>query len=252
MKRFLLTVLAAILMVPMLSAGNYKSFTVAIYARAYEVDKMSDPHYLDSTWNIISKQMKVDKIYLETHRDKLIVPQKTIDAAKKFFKSKGLEVAGGITYTINDGNNFQTFSYATPEAAQLAREIERVSAARGLISDVLLEINIADEASKHGTGETSAEELLRAAAALPHLRVRGLMAVPPPADTPEENRPYFRKMRQLQEKLKALGLPGVQLSELSMGMTGDFETAIEEGSTMIRIGTAVFGRRLYHLPEEDR
>ncbi|MBP5154059.1 MAG: YggS family pyridoxal phosphate-dependent enzyme [Lachnospiraceae bacterium] len=111
---------------------------------------------------------------------------------------------------------------------QLAREIERVSAARGLISDVLLEINIADEASKHGTGETSAEELLRAAAALPHLRVRGLMAVPPPADTPEENRPYFRKMRQLQEKLKALGLPGVQLSELSMGMTGDFETAIEE------------------------
>lgn len=128
MKRFLLTVLAAILMVPALSAGNYKSFTVAIYARAYEVDKMSDPHYLDSTWNIISKQMKVDKIYLETHRDKLIVPQKTIDAAKKFFKSKGLEVAGGITYTINEGNNFQTFSYATPEEAQLAREIAEFTA----------------------------------------------------------------------------------------------------------------------------
>ena len=128
MKRFLLTALAIITMMPMLSAGNYKSFTVAVYARAYEVDKMSDPHYLDSTWNIISKQMKLDKIYLETHRDKLIVPQKTLDAAKKFFKSKGLEVAGGITYTINEGNSFQTFSYATPEEAKLAREIAEYTA----------------------------------------------------------------------------------------------------------------------------
>ena len=128
MKRLLLSALAVIMMMPMLSAGNYKSFTVAVYARAYEVDKMSDPHYLDSTWAIISKQLKVDKIYLETHRDKLIVPQKTLDAAKKFFQKQGLEVAGGITYTINEGNNFQTFSYATPEEAQLAREIAEYTA----------------------------------------------------------------------------------------------------------------------------
>ena len=128
MKRLILAALAAILMMPMLSAGNYKSFTVAVYARAYEVDKMSDPHYLDSTWTIISKQMKLDKIYLETHRDKLIVPQKTLDAAKMFFQKKGLEVAGGITYTINEGNYFQTFSYATPEEAKLAREIAEYTA----------------------------------------------------------------------------------------------------------------------------
>ena len=83
-------------------AGNYNGFKVAVYTRAYEVEKMKDLHWLDSTWTIISSQLKVDKIYLETHRDKLIVPEATLEQAKKYFLDKGIEVGGGITYTIKN------------------------------------------------------------------------------------------------------------------------------------------------------
>ena len=106
-----------------LSAGNYDSFKVSIYTRAYEVEKMKDMHWLDSTWNVISSQLTVDKIYLETHRDLLIVPDKTLEQAKHYFEARGLEVAGGITYTINEANNFETFSYSDPEHRKKVQEI---------------------------------------------------------------------------------------------------------------------------------
>ena len=104
-------------------SGNYKSFKVAVYVRAYEVEKMNDKHWLDSTWNIISSQVKIDKIYLETHRDLLIVPSETLEEAKKFFLDKGIEVGGGITYTVNESNNFETFSYSNPEHRKKVQEI---------------------------------------------------------------------------------------------------------------------------------
>jgi hypothetical protein len=103
-------------------AGNYESFKVSVYTRAYEVERMKDPKWLDSTWNIISSQLKVDKIYLETHRDLLIVPGETLLAAKKFFEDRGIEVGGGITYTINEGNNFETFCYSDPEHRKIVQE----------------------------------------------------------------------------------------------------------------------------------
>ena len=104
-------------------AGNYNGFKVSVYTRAYEVEKMKDLHWLDSTWNIISSQLKVDKIYLETHRDLLIVPDTTLEQAKKYFLDKGIEVGGGITYTINEANSFETFSYSNPEHRKKVREI---------------------------------------------------------------------------------------------------------------------------------
>jgi hypothetical protein len=104
-------------------SGNYKSFKVSVYTRAYEVEKMKDLHWLDSTWSIISSQVKVDKIYLETHRDLLIVPSETLEQAKKFFLSKGVEVGGGITYTINEANSFETFCYSDPEHRKIVQEI---------------------------------------------------------------------------------------------------------------------------------
>ncbi|MCR4569207.1 MAG: hypothetical protein K5661_02265 [Bacteroidales bacterium] len=109
-------------------AGNYKSYKVSVYARAYEVEKMADPEWLRSTWETISSQMDVDRIYLETHRDLLIVPQSTIDAAKKFFKARGVEVAGGITYTVNERNNFETFCYTNPEHRKKVQEIAEFTA----------------------------------------------------------------------------------------------------------------------------
>lgn len=108
--------------------AKHKNFTVSVYVRAYEVAKMKDTHWLDSTWDVISSQLDVDKIYLETHRDLLLVDDATIEKAKKFFGKKGIEVAGGITYTINESNNFETFCYSNPEHRRMVKHIAEVTA----------------------------------------------------------------------------------------------------------------------------
>lgn len=104
-------------------SGQYKNFTVSVYARAYEVRDMADLKKLEATWNEITQQVRVDKIYLETHRDQIIVEEKTLTAAKKFFTSRGIKVAGGITYTINERNLFETFCYSNPDHRKKAEEI---------------------------------------------------------------------------------------------------------------------------------
>ena len=106
-----------------MQAKAYDNFKVSVYVRAYEVDKMKDIHWLDSTWNVISQQLEVDKIYLETHRDLLIVDDATLEQAKKFFHDRGIETAGGITYTINEANSFETFCYSNPEHRKMVQKI---------------------------------------------------------------------------------------------------------------------------------
>jgi hypothetical protein len=106
----------------------YKNFTVSAYTRAYEVRDMADQKKLQETWDLISRQVKINKIYLETHRDKLIVDEKTLVSAIKFFKSKGLKVAGGITFTIDESNNFETFCFSNPEHRAMAKEIAEYTA----------------------------------------------------------------------------------------------------------------------------
>jgi len=109
-------------------AGNYKNFTVSVYMRAYEVRDMKDLRKLDSVWTEISKQVKVDKIYLETHRDKVTVDDTTIEKVKKYFLGKGIKVAGGITYTINESNRFETFCFSNPEHRKEAKRIAELTA----------------------------------------------------------------------------------------------------------------------------
>jgi hypothetical protein len=106
----------------------YKNFTVSVYTRAYEVRDMADLKKLQDTWALISSQVKIDKIYLETHRDLIIVDEKTLESAIGFFKSKGLKVAGGITYTVNESNNFETFCYSNPEHRKKVQEIAEYTA----------------------------------------------------------------------------------------------------------------------------
>jgi hypothetical protein len=106
----------------------YRNFIVSVYTRAYEVRDMVDQKKLEESWNLISQQVKIDKIYLETHRDQIIVDEKTLESAIKFFKSKGLKVAGGITYTINESNNFETFCYSNPEHRKKVKEIAEYTA----------------------------------------------------------------------------------------------------------------------------
>jgi hypothetical protein len=108
--------------------GNYKNFTVAIYARAYEVRDMSDLKKLETTWDEITRQLKVDKIYLETHRDKIVVDEMTLETAKKFFESRGVKVAGGITFTMDERNHFETFCYSNPDHRAKAKQLAEFTA----------------------------------------------------------------------------------------------------------------------------
>ena len=118
---------------------------------------------------------------------------------------------------------------------ELARELERRAAAGGRAVDALLQVNVADEATKGGVGSDAVGETLDAIGKLAHLRVRGLMAIPPEVEHAEDSRRWFRRLRELAERHG--------LRELSMGMSGDFEVAVEEGATMVRVGTAIFGPR---------
>jgi pyridoxal phosphate enzyme (YggS family) len=126
------------------------------------------------------------------------------------------------------------------DSERLARELDRQGGQAGKAVRCLVEVNLGGEASKSGTTEEGLRPLLEAAGGLRHLRIEGLMAIPPLLPDPEAVRPYFRRLRMLRDKLQSENFP---LAELSMGMTNDFEVAIEEGATLVRIGTAIFGPR---------
>ena len=111
------------------------------------------------------------------------------------------------------------------------------------MQDVLIEVNIAGEAAKAGVAMEEAVSLIKEAAKLKNISIKGLMTMPPYAENPEDSRPYFRTLRKLAGDTLKENIPGVSLQELSMGMSGDFEVAVEEGATMVRVGTAIFGER---------
>ncbi len=125
----------------------------------------------------------------------------------------------------------------------LARELDKQAAKVGKVQDVLIEVSIAGEAAKAGVAVPEAAALVREASKLGNISIKGLMTVPPLLDDPEQVRPYFRKLRETAAAIAAERIPGVSMQELSMGMSGDFEAGIEEGATMVRVGTAIFGER---------
>jgi hypothetical protein len=138
--------------------------------------------------------------------------------------------------------------FSAVDSVDSLRLAERLNAAAGALGkkiSVLIEINVGGEAAKSGVAAESAElqELLHGAAGLEHLEFQGLMTVPPFSDDPQQARPYFRKLRELRDRIATRHLPGVGMQVLSMGMSHDFAVAIEEGSTCVRVGTAIFGER---------
>ena len=126
---------------------------------------------------------------------------------------------------------------------ELAEEINRRAERLGRRLPVLLEVNVGGEASKSGWTPASLLNDVRQLASLPHIQVRGLMTIPPPTPQPDEARPFFRQLRQLRDRLAQEGYDGMTFDELSMGMTADYDVAIEEGATLVRVGTAIFGPR---------
>ena len=131
------------------------------------------------------------------------------------------------------------------DSAKLAQRLDTAAEKLGKTLDVLIEINVGGEEAKSGIAPVAAEleAILSQASDWKHLRVRGLMTVPPFTDDPEGARPYFRQLRELRDRLRTRNFSAVSFDVLSMGMSHDFEVAIEEGSTCVRLGTAIFGTR---------
>ena len=131
------------------------------------------------------------------------------------------------------------------DSLRLAQKLNASAEQSGKKISALIEINVGGETAKSGVapGSRELEKLLSGAQALPHLKFRGLMTVPPFGDDPQQARPYFRQLRELRDQIAAKKLPALDVSTLSMGMSHDFEVAIEEGSTCVRVGTAIFGAR---------
>jgi pyridoxal phosphate enzyme (YggS family) len=125
----------------------------------------------------------------------------------------------------------------------LAQEIDRQWEKIGKCCDILIQVNISGEGSKSGTTASDALSLVKDVASFRHLRICGLMTMPPFFDEPERARPFFRGLRELADIISRMNIPGVYMNELSMGMSGDFMVAIEEGATLVRIGSALFGER---------
>lgn len=139
----------------------------------------------------------------------------------------------------------KVFLIHSVDSLRLAQEIEKEAAKRGVCVNILVEVNVAEEESKFGTASDEAVSLVEEIAKLPHVRVRGLMTIAPYVKDAEENRRYFAKLKQIYVDIIHKNIDNVFMEELSMGMTGDYEVAITEGATCVRVGTGIFGERKY-------
>lgn len=129
------------------------------------------------------------------------------------------------------------------DSVELLQKIDTAATDAGSTPELLIQVDLADEATKFGVPPADVPQLFDAAVRCRVARVAGVMTLPPIPESPEDARPWFRRLRELRDQWLAAGVPASMLAELSMGMSGDFEVAIEEGSTMVRIGTAIFGSR---------
>ncbi len=129
------------------------------------------------------------------------------------------------------------------DSTRLADEINHQAGRIDKIQPILVQVNLAGETTKSGIEPEAVEQLVRHIGTLPHLSLQGLMTMPPFFNAPEKVRPYFNQLRLLRDQIGEMAIDHVHMNELSMGMTGDFETAVEEGATLVRIGTAIFGAR---------
>lgn len=131
------------------------------------------------------------------------------------------------------------------DSLKLAEEISKEALKKNVEVDILIEVNVAGEESKFGVKTVDAPELVSQIAELPGIHIKGLMTIAPYVENPEDNRQYFAQLRQLSVDISAKNIDNVTMNVLSMGMTGDYETAVSEGATLVRVGTGIFGERHY-------
>ena len=133
------------------------------------------------------------------------------------------------------------------DSVRLAEAIDQEAEKKGIVMPVLVEVNVASEESKFGVRVEECADFIENIAKMEHISVEGLMTIAPFVENAEDNRKYFAKLRELSVDISAKNIDNVNMRDLSMGMTGDYEVAIEEGATMVRVGTGIFGERNYNL-----
>ncbi len=129
------------------------------------------------------------------------------------------------------------------DSLKLAKELDKFANKNDKVQEILIQVNVAREDSKSGVYVEDTIQLIKDIARLKNVAVKGLMTMPPYFNAPDRVRPFFAALRQLRDQIQEENIPGISMQELSMGMTGDFEAAIEEGATLVRVGTAIFGER---------
>ena len=224
-------------------AENYIRVTENIAAACAEAGRKSDEvkliavtKYVDTARiaeAVAAGARSVGENRVQEYRDK-----------KDFFTANGLDVhligqlqTNKVKYIIGNGVLIQSL-----DRMELAREISRIASNKGVIQDTLVEVNIGGEAQKGGIATAELIPFLELVSAMPSIRVKGLMCVPP-AVGQDEARRYFARMRRLFEDIRGMNMPNVDMLELSMGMSGDYKAAVLEGATMVRVGTGIFGAR---------
>lgn len=133
------------------------------------------------------------------------------------------------------------------DSVRLAEVIEKEAAKRNIIANILIEVNVAEEESKYGFKVEEVLPAVQTIATFPHVRIKGLMTIAPFVENPEENRSIFAHLQKLSVDIRSKNIDNVNVDILSMGMTNDYQVAIEEGATMVRVGTGIFGAREYHI-----
>ena len=136
------------------------------------------------------------------------------------------------------------------DSVRLAEQIEEEAAKKEICVDILLEVNVADEESKFGFRLEETEQAIRDISVFPHISIKGLMTIAPFVENSEQNRPVFKELNQFYVDMQRKNIDNVNMNMLSMGMTGDYEIAIEEGATLVRVGTGIFGTR-YKIGENE-
>lgn len=133
------------------------------------------------------------------------------------------------------------------DSVRLAEQISMDAVKKNVSVNILVQVNVANEETKFGLSEEETINIVKEISELPNIKIKGLMTIAPYTENPESNRKYFKELKQLSLKIDSLNIPGVEMKELSMGMTGDYEVAIEEGATLVRVGTGIFGNRNYNI-----
>jgi hypothetical protein len=196
---------------------------------------------------VVTKTVDVDRIREAVDAGALILGENRVQEAKEKIEKLGPIASWHLIGHLqtNKAKYAVKLFYLihSVDSLELAKEIDKQAAKIGKVQDVLIEVSISGEASKAGVASENAAALVKGAAKLKNISIKGLMTMPPYSDSPEDSRPYFKKLRELSESVASENIPGVSMKELSMGMSGDFEVAIEEGATMVRVGTAIFGGR---------